>query len=139
MFDRVLDRRRRVVVLKGVSSFACGIFVRGRQEVRIRPIHVTHWLLSSGVTGAAAVALSLDAAAEFLLEGAGLAEVDAVVVLPLDQPVISIALIATAANNHLVDMDPPPAAPFRCLPASHSRKRPRPRRRLATAAGRLAF
>ena len=38
------------------------------------------------------------------MKGAGLAEVDAVVVLPLEQPVISIALIATAANNHLVDM-----------------------------------
>lgn len=63
------------------------------------PSTVTHWLLSSGVTGAAAVALSLDAAAEFLLEGAGLAEVDAVVVLPLDQPVISIALIANSRKQ----------------------------------------
>ena len=90
----------------------CCILPEPVNRSEFAPSTVTHWPLSSGVTGAVAVALSLDAAAEVLLEGAGLAEVDAVVVLPLHQPVISIALIATAANNHLVDTEP--AAPFRC-------------------------
>jgi hypothetical protein len=84
---------------------------------------VTHWLLSSGVTGAVSVALvSLDAAAEVLLEGAGLADVDAVVVLPLEQPVITIALIATAANNHLVDIETSAASVWRCTRAVQPEK-----------------
>jgi hypothetical protein len=49
--------------------------------------------VSSGVTGAVSVALgSLDAAADDFPEDAGWADMDAVVVLPLEQPVISVAL-----------------------------------------------
>ena len=73
------------------------------------PSTVTHWLLSSGVTGAVSVALGSvdDAAAEVLLDGGGPADVDAVVVLLPEQPVISVALIATAANKTWLTLNLP--------------------------------
>ena len=71
VLDRVLDRPRRVVPLEGVGGLARGVFVRCCQKIQVPPADVD--LLGAGVE---------------------------LVCLVLEQPVTSVAVMTTAANNH---------------------------------------